>query len=141
MSNFKLSEVTAILGTIDPQSVASTTVTSDGVTLELYNRIMAVVQIGAAAAGSAGEIVLFKAEDSSATNSTELVSQEIDGDDDNKQYVLDYSGPEVDQAKPYIFVKVTSDNSNAILASAVIYGGQARYFAPDGNLASVTILD
>lgn len=135
MSNL-ISEINAVLGTIDPQAVSTTTVTSDLVNTKLFNKLMVIANIGAAA--GAGTLELIK---SDGTTPAVLETVALTTSDANKQYVFDYQTQNVDSAKPLVGVRIVAATTNTILASAVIVGSQARYFAPDSDLATVTIVD
>ena len=137
--NYKLSEINAILGTIDPQAVATTVITSDYILPEVYNKLMFVVNIGATA--GAGTLTVFSSDDTNGTATTALQTQAITTNDANKQYVINYAAQNTDTDQPYVACKIVAATTNTILASAVIVGSQARYLATDTDLASVNILN
>lgn len=140
-ANAKASEQIAIIGTIDPATVATTAVESDRANPKLWKRIMAVVNAGTIA--DILTVTLLKSTATTGGTTTALSSVSIASSSDNTQVVFNWYGDtDYDTAAPYVSVKVSASDTNANTISAVLVGVNGDYLpASDNDLSSVTIVN
>ena len=135
-----LHEVTAVVATIDPQTINNTSATSDWVNAGDFDELCFLLSVGAT--DTTVDAKLREATDSSGSNAADISGKSItqlSATDDNKQAVLHVRADELSPTKPYVACVVTvgSGSSGAVI-SVVGLGGRARYEpASDSDLASV----
>jgi hypothetical protein len=130
--NVKLSEQMAILGTINPASVAAGTVVSTWVSVANFNRLAAILQTGSLGASATVDAKLRQATDSSGTGAKDItgksITQLVKASNDNNQVVLDCSAEDVDATNGYGYVALSvTVGTAASLLSALMIGGNARF--------------
>ncbi len=138
------SEGAAIVGVVDPDAYAASTVTSGWIDMGLFEKIQAIVSVGDFVATATLDAKLEQAQDSGGTGAKDITGKAITqltqaGTDDNKQAVINCRGEELDTAGGFSFVRLsmTLGTAGADLGAIVI--GQGARYAPatDNDLASV----
>lgn len=140
----KPSEMAALLGTLDPVSQSAATVVSDWVDAGKFQKIMAILAVGAMGASGTIDAKLRQATDSSGTGAKDISNTTITqltkaGSDDNKQVIINVDASELDVANGfnYVALSVTVATAASLLA-AILLGFNPRYLpASDNDLASV----
>lgn len=140
------SEVAALLGTIDPDAYAASTVVSDYCDMGKFESLMIILAVGDIGAAGTYDAVVQQATDSSGTGAKNLtVSKAITqltqaGTDSNKQVIINVRAEDLDMANDFdhVAVSVTTVGAAATDHGAVVLGMNPRYApASDNNLASV----
>lgn len=141
--NAKLSEVSALLGGIDPVSQAAGTVTSGWVSLANFDRLMAVVKTGVLGTSATVDAKLQQATDSSGTGAKDItgkaITQIVKASGDNKQVEINLLENELDVNGAFCYMRLSvTVGTAASLISADLWGGVPRYAdASVYNAASV----
>jgi hypothetical protein len=99
--NAKPSEVVGIVGNIDPDAYAASTVTSGWIAAKNYQAFMAIVQAGALGSSATLDAKLQQASDGSGTGAKDITGKAITqltqaGTDDDKQAVINLRPEELD---------------------------------------------
>ena len=140
--NVRGSDRIALAATIDPQS-ATTAKTSDWVSMETYDRILALVSVGAISTSGTVDAKLQQAQSSSGTNAKDFspakaITQLTEaGTDSNKQAKINCQADELDRAGGFTHVALVITPATA---AALIYGeilGINSKIEPVTDLASV----
>lgn len=137
------SETAAVLGTIDPDAIAASTVVSDYVSLADFDRLMAVIMAGTLGAGATLDAKLVQASDAVGTGSKDIagkaITQLVKATDDDKQAVINCRAEELDVDNEFTHVAVSMTIANATSdAGALLLGLSPRHGgASDSDIASV----
>ena len=138
------SEVCAVLGTIDPDAYAASTVTSDWCNAGLFKKIMAIVMAGDLGTSATLDAKLEQAQDSSGTGAKDVTGKSITqltqaGTDSDKQAIIDLDASELDVANGFEYVRLSMTIATATSdCGGVVLGFNPRYGpANDNDLASV----
>jgi len=138
------SERVALLGAIDPDAYAASTVVSDYGYAGNFERMMAVVSVGDMVATSVVSAKLVQATTSAGAGAKDITGKSITnltqaGTDDNKQAIINVKSDELDTTNgfDYVALSVTLATAGAD-AAGYLFGIDARYGpASDNDLASV----
>lgn len=128
MAERLLSEQLSIIATIDPQS-SSTTLKSDVWDMENFEKVMAIVAVGAF--GTSGTLnAKFEASATSNGTFTTVAGKKITalteaGSDGNKQAIINLSAPEV-AASTHRWARVFVTSAQANLYSVIVLGQPRR---------------
>ena len=142
--NLKLSDRTAILGTIDPASTAAGTVLTAWVPVAKFHSFAAILLTGALGASATVDAKLRQATDSSGTGAKDItgksITQLVKASHDNKQAVIECKADDLDTAGGFTHVALSvTVGTAASLLAAVLLGHNARFQpASDFDDADVT---
>jgi len=132
--NLKFSERHAILATLDPASVAASTVLTTYVPMASFHGICALIQTGVLGASATVDAKLRQATDAAGTGVKDIagksITQIVKASGDNKQVTLECRAEDLDAANGFAFVclSVTVGTAASILGASLI--GQNPRFAP-----------
>jgi len=138
------SERAAVIGTIDPASVAAGTVTTDYADLSKFESVMFVILTGSLGASATVDASVVQATDSAGTGSKALASakaitQLVKASNDNNQVIVNLRAEDLDMNNNFdhAALSVTVATAASILGVLVI-GMNPRYApASDNDLATV----
>jgi hypothetical protein len=143
MNTFALSESLALVATIDPASVAASTVTTDVIDLKLARRVVFIVAVGTLGASATVDFVVKGDTSGGGSFTTTITGKSITqltkaGSDDNKQVIVEVSAEEAAQ-QGFRYVRGALTVAVAASQACVIaLAGDLRYSAAaDFDLASV----
>ena len=143
MQTYALSESLALVATIDPASVAASTVTSDVIDLKLARRVVFIVAVGTLGASATVDFVVKGDSTSGGSFTTTITGKTITqltkaSSDDNKQVIVEVSAEEAaQQGFRYVRGSLTVGVA-ASQACVIALAGDLRYSAAaDFDLASV----
>lgn len=139
------SQLTAIVGAIDPDATATGTVETGWISIAKFSSIMALVMVGQMNANSTVDAKLEQATDAIGTNAKDVEGAAITtltqaGDNDSdKQAILECFGEDLDIKNDFAFVRlsVTVAGASTDLGATVLGLGPRYGPASSGNLASV----
>jgi hypothetical protein len=141
--NVKFSERTAVLATLDPASVAASTVVTTWVPVANFHSICALLQTGTLGASATVDAKLRQAQDSSGTGAKDIsgksITQIVKASGDNKQATIECRGEDLDQANGfgYVALSVTVGTAASQLGAALM-GTNPRFLPASGlNQAGV----
>lgn len=143
--NIKLSEGLAVLASIDPASIAASTVTSAWVPVTNFLSLLLVVQTGVLGTAATVDAKIQQATDVSGTGAKDLspgksITQIVKATGDNKQALLDFRAQDLDAANNFNYVRVSlTVGAAASIVGAVLYGGNPRFLPPRDPTASPAI--
>lgn len=131
LTNAKVSEQLAVLGTIDPVSQAAGTVTTGWISAANFERFMALIQTGTLGASATVDAKLQQASDSSGTGAKDVsgkaITQIVKASGDNKQVEINLRGDELDMNNGFSYFRLSlTVGTAASLVSAAVFGGVAR---------------
>lgn len=132
MNNVKISEQLAILATLDPASVAASTVVSAWVPMTNVMSVMALIQTGVMGASATIDAKLRQATDASGTNAKDItgksITQIVKATGDNVQALLECRSDDLDANNNfnYVALSLTVGTAASIVGAALI-GGNARF--------------
>lgn len=140
-SNTKLSEKAAVLATLNPASVAPSTVLTSWVPFANFHSIAALIQTGVLGASATLDAKLRQATDASGTGAKDVtgkaITQIVKASGDNVQAFIEMRGDDLDGNNGFCFVALSlTVGTSASLVSAVLLGSNPRYFPPT-NAATV----
>lgn len=133
-ANLKLSERVAVLATLDPASVAASTVLTAWVPAANFHRIAALIETGVLGASATVDAKLRQATDNAGTGAKDItgksITQIVNASGDNKQAMLECSADDLDGANgfAYVALSVTVGTAASIVAAQLL--GVAPRFAP-----------
>jgi len=138
------SEASAVVGTIDPDAIAASTVVSDYANAEYFHQFMAIIMAGTLGASATLDAKLVQATDSSGTGSKDITGKAITqltqaGTDSDKQAIINCLSTELDVANGFNHIAISMTISTATSdAGALLLGCEPR-FAPasDNDLSTV----
>lgn len=143
----KLYERLAILGTVDPETLTEglygeETYYSDYADMSRFNQIMALIMVGAFAAGAKLDAKLQEAKTAAGGDVQDIEDKAITqlteaGSDEDKQAIINLRADELSEGYRYVRLAVTVTTDD-VDVSAVLLGGDPMYApATDWDLASV----
>lgn len=144
--NTKLNERVAILATMDPASVAASTVVSGWVPMANFHSIAALLQTGVLGASATIDAKLRQATDSSGTGAKDItgkaITQIVKASGDNKQAMIECRGEELDTTNGFTYVALSvTVGAAASIFNAALLGNNPRYLpASAQNQAAVVQL-
>lgn len=131
--NEKLSESLAVLATINPSSQAVGAAYSGWISMTEFDRILALVQVGAFGASATVDANVEQAQDASGTGAKAIgtgkaIAQMLAAGGNNVQALIDVRSDELDVSNGFGFVQLTITVGTAATETAgTIIGGDARY--------------
>lgn len=142
--NQKPSESISVLATMDPASVAASTVVSGWVSIKNHFAIMALLDVGVFGGSATVDAKLRQATDSSGTGAKDItgkaIVQMLAAGGNNKQVILNMKAADLDTENAFAFVALSvTVGTAATLLSATLLGFMPHY--EDGaqfNQAGVT---
>lgn len=144
MSNLSASQRAAVLGAIDPDAYAASTVTTGWIDMQDWYTIMAVLMVGDFAATSTLNAKFQQASDNAGTGAKDVAGAAITaltqaGADDNKQAVINLQQGDLDFNNGFRFVRLSATIATAAADfGAVVVGLSPRFGAADaGDAATV----
>lgn len=141
--SIKFSDRTGILATLDPASVAASTVLTAWVPVSKWHALAAILQTGVLGASATVDAKLRQATDASGTSAKDItgkaITQLVKASHDNKQAVIEVKPEELDTAGGFTHVALSvTVGTAASLLSAVLVGTNPRYMpASDFDNANV----
>jgi len=142
--NLKMSDRTAILATMDPASVAASTVVSAWVPVANFHSIAALLQTGVLGTSATIDAKLRQATDASGTNAKDVtgkaITQIVKASGDNKQATIEVRGEELDVTNGFAYVALSvTVGTAASIFGASIFGVNPRY-APASALNQAAVV-
>ena len=143
--NIKISEGLAVLASIDPASIAASTVTSAWVPVTNFLSLLLVVQTGVLGTAATVDAKIQQATDVSGTGAKDLspgksITQIVKATGDNKQALLDFRAQDLDAANGFNYVRVSlTVGAAASIVGALLYGGSPRFMPPRDPTANPAI--
>lgn len=143
--NIKISEGLAVLASIDPASIAASTVTSAWVPVTNFLSLLLVVQTGVLGTAATVDAKIQQATDVSGTGAKDLspgksITQIVKATGDNKQALLDFRAQDLDAANGFNYVRVSlTVGAAASIVGALLYGGSPRFMPPRDLTANPAI--
>ncbi len=131
-SNVKLSEKIAILATLDPASVAASTVVSTFVPVANFQSITALIQTGVLGTAATIDAKLRQATDAAGTGAKDVTGkalvQIVKASGDNKQAMIEMRGDDLDATGGFGFVALSvTVGAAASIFGAHVIGTNPRY--------------
>lgn len=143
--NIKISETLVVLASIDPASIAASTVTSAWVPVTNFLSLLLVVQTGVLGTAATVDAKIQQATDVSGTGAKDLspgksITQIVKATGDNKQALLDFRAQDLDAANGFNYVRVSlTVGAAASIVGALLYGGSPRFMPPRDPTANPAI--
>lgn len=130
--NTKISEGLGVLASIDPASIAASTVTSSWVSAANFLSYLLVVQTGVMGASATIDAKIQQATDSGGTGAKDVtgkaITQLVKATGDNKQALLDFRAQDLDAANGFGWIRISLTVATAAsIAGALLYGANARF--------------
>jgi hypothetical protein len=130
----KFSDCAAVMATLDPASVAASTVVSGWVSMDKWHSIAAILQTGVLGASATVDAKLRQATDGSGTGAKDItgkaITQLVKASHDNKQVVLQANAEDLDVNGGFTHVALSvTVGTAASLLSAVLLGVNGRFEA------------
>jgi hypothetical protein len=143
-SNIKLSEKIATLATLDPASVAASTVVSTYVPLANFHQLAAMIQTGVLGTAATVDAKLVQATAAAGTGSKDItgkaITQIVKATGDNKQAVIEVRAEELDVANGFTHVALSvTVGAAASIVGAQLVGANPRY-APASALNAASVV-
>jgi hypothetical protein len=137
MLNAKPSELAAVVGNIDPDAYAASTVTTGWVSMRDFGTLLAIVQAGDLGSSATLDAKLQQASDSGGTGAKDITGKAITqltqaGTDSNKQALIQVRAEELDVDNGFTHVRL----SMTIGTAASDAGGMLLGFNPARGPAS-----
>ena len=133
MSERKLSEMLALVATIDPDDYATGSQHSDGIDMQMHREVMFVLQLGVIAVGSTIEFRIYEGTDEGHGTAGEAwvllkAATDLANDDDNKQVVINVRADDLSSGYRWIkaVVKIGGTGS-AVYHSLVALADRTRF--------------
>lgn len=134
--NVKHAERQAILATLDPASVAASTVVTSWVPIKNFHGIAAELQTGVLGTSATLDAKLRQAQDSSGTGAKDItgkaITQIVKASGDNKQVIIECRSDDMDMVNGFTHVAL----SVTIGTAASIFGAQLKGVNPRYQPAS-----
>lgn len=140
--NILPSDRAVIVGVIDPDAYAASTVATGWIDMAKYKSLMAVVMAGDLGASATLNAKLRQATDSTGTGAKDIAGKAITqltqaGTDSNKQAVINLRDDELDQENGFTHVSLSMTIAEATSdAGAIVLGFDSPY-QPAADLTSV----
>lgn len=130
--NQKLAEAVSVLATVDPATVAASTVATGWVDASTFFYLMALLQTGVMGASGTIDAKLQQATDNAGTGAKDItgkvIVQIVKASGDNKQALINMKIADLDTEGGFRFVRLSiTVGTAASLLGAVIFGGSPRY--------------
>lgn len=130
--NTKLSEQVAFMATLDPASVAASTVVTAWVPMANVFQLSALIQTGVLGTSATVDAKLRQATDSSGTGAKDItgkaITQIVKATGDNKQAIVEVRAEELDVNNGYGFVALSiTVGTAASQVSAALIAASTRY--------------
>lgn len=130
--NSKISEQLAILATLDPASVAASTVVTTWVPVANFHSLAALIQTGVLGASATVDAKLRQATDNAGAGAKDItgkaITQIVKASGDNKQVVIECRADDLDTAGGFAFVALSlTVGVAASIVGAMLTGGNARF--------------
>jgi hypothetical protein len=143
-ANLRFSELNAVLATLDPASVAASTVVTAYVPATNFHRLSAVLQTGVLGTAATVDAKLRQATDASGTGAKDItgkaITQIVKTSGDNVQAMIDLRTDELDATGGFAYVSLSvTVGAAASLLSAVLYGHGPR-FAPASQFNQAAVV-
>lgn len=124
------SDGVAVLATLDPASVAASTVVTSWVPVQNFHSFMALIETGVLGASATLDAKLRQATDSSGTGAKDITGkalvQIVKASGDNKQAMINARAQDLDQANGFGWIALSATVGTA----ASIFGAQLLGFYP-----------
>ncbi len=146
MRNRLLSEIAAVVATIDPDVYTASTYLSDAIDMAKYDQLVGVGMVGTLGSSATATFRYVQATTSGGTYkaispaiATTALTQAVSPDDSDKQVVLNLRAEQLDAANNFRWVKLEMVIGTATSdAGAIVFASGSRYGpAHDNDLASV----
>lgn len=146
MRNRLLSEIAAVIATLDPDVYTANTYLSDAIDMAIFDQIMGVGMVGTLGSSGTATFRFVQATASGGTYkaispaiATTTLTQAVSPDDSDKQVVLNLRSEQLDADNDYRWVKLEMVIAGATCdAGAIVFASGARFGpAHDNDLASV----
>ncbi len=136
--NLKFSERNAILATMDPASVAASTVLSAWVPVQKFHSLAALINTGVLGASATLDAKFRQATDATGTGAKDVtgkaLTQIVKASGDNKQAVIEVRGDELDISNGFGWVALSvTVGTAASIFGATLIGTNARYVPASGS--------
>lgn len=142
--NIKLSERIAVLATLDPASVAASTVVTTWVPVANFHSISALIQTGVLGAAATLDAKLRQATDAAGTGAKDVtgkaITQIVKATGDNKQAQIDMRVEDLDTTNGFAYVALSATvGVAASIFGAQLVGSNPR-FAPASAFNQAAVL-
>jgi hypothetical protein len=142
--NIKLSERLAIMATLDPASVAASTVTTSWVSMANLHSLMALINTGVLGASATVDAKLQQAQDSGGTGVKDItgkaITQIVKATGDNKQATIECRDTDLDANNGFAFVRLSlTVGVAASIVGATMIGGNP-IFVPASALNQAAVV-
>ena len=136
--NARASELLAILATIDPASIAASTVTTGWISVANFHGFLASIQTGALGASATLDAKLQQALDGSGTSVKDItgkaITQIVKATGDNKQALINVKPEDLDTVNGFGFFRLSlTVGVAASIAGAQLIGINPRYATADAS--------
>ena len=143
-TNIKLNEKIAVLATLDPASVAASTVVTTWVPVANFHSIAALIQTGVLGTAATLDAKLRQATDSSGTGAKDVtgkaIVQMVKATADNKQASIELRTEDLDTTNGFAFVALSvTVGTAASIFGAQLVGANARYM-PASQFNATTVV-
>lgn len=140
----KFADRNTVLGTIDPASVAASTVLTAWVPVAKWHAIAAIISTGVLGASATVDAKLRQATDAAGTGAKDItgksITQLVKASHDNKQVILECKPEDMDTNGGFTHVALSvTVGTAASLLSAVLLGVNARY-APASDFKDADVV-
>lgn len=142
--NILPSSAAAVVGVIDPDAIAASTVTTGWIDMDQFEAIQAIVMAGTLGASATLDAKLEQASDGSGTGAKDITGKAITqltqaGTDSDKQAVINCFANELDRDNSFTHVRLSMTIATATSdAGAIVLGHYPHYGrASDSDLATV----
>jgi len=130
--NQKPSESLSVLGTMDPVSVAASTVVSTWVPAKNHFTFMALLMTGVLGAAATVDAKLQQAQDSAGTGAKDIagkaITQIVKATGDNKQAIINAKVSDLDTEGGFGYIAISlTVGTAASIVGAAIFGASARF--------------
>ena len=140
--NVKASEQIGVLAAINPSSQAAGAATSGWVSLANFQKLLAIVQVGAFGASATVDAKIQQATDNAGTGAKDVagaaIAQMLAAGGNNVQAEVNLDAAQLDVEGGFGFVQLSVTVGAAATETAALLLGFSPRFAPPANAASVT---
>lgn len=144
MSSQLLSEYAAVVGVVDPDATAASTVTSSWIPAKNYDRYLAIVMAGTLGSSATVDAKLEQATDSSGTGAKDVTGKAITqltdaGSDSDKQALINLDVEELDVENDFDHFRLSVTVATATSDIGAVVLGSCPRIAPasDNDLSSI----
>lgn len=140
--NNRPSERAAVVGCIDPDAYAASTVTTGWVAAKNFAKFLAIIMAGALGSSATIDAKIQQAQDGSGTGAKDLTGAAITqltqaGTDDDKQALINFSSDDLDINNSFTHVRLSMTVATATSdAGALLLGFDPRYAPASENDAT-----